>query len=89
MELADEDATRLEQRFEQLAGCVDAAAWDKLIGATSERMLRRLSATGMLDAATPEQLKAALALLGNALVDYTNVAITSIAQAELQQEPHR
>jgi hypothetical protein len=82
----DEQAKRLDERFKALAGNVSSSDWDKLIGATSERVLRRLSALGVFNDASPEQLGQALEVVGHSLVDYTNVAITSIAEGELKQE---
>ena len=71
-----------EARFKALAGCVPAETWDKLISATTERMLRQVAFTGALDQATPEQLAQAHQVLGTVLVEFTNVALTCVAQGE-------
>jgi hypothetical protein len=71
-----------EERFKQLAGYVSSDDWDKLINFTAERILRRLAGAGLFDTAEPEQLKQAHELVGTALVDFVNVALTSVAEGE-------
>lgn len=71
-----------EARFKALAASVAPETWDKLISATTERMLRQVAFTGALDNATPEQLAQAHQVLGGVLVEFTNVALTCVAQGE-------
>lgn len=76
-----------EARFKSLAACVPPETWDKLIATTTERMLRQLAFTGALDDATPEQLAQAHQVLGGVLVEYTNVALTCVAQGDTRVQP--
>ncbi|MDB5098335.1 MAG: hypothetical protein JWM80_2756 [Cyanobacteria bacterium RYN_339] len=72
-----------DERFKQLAAYVKAEDWDQLVNFTAERILRRLAGAGLFDTAQPEQLKQAHDLVGTALVDFVNVALTCVAEGEL------
>lgn len=72
----------VEARFKQLASAVSNEDWDKLVSVTAERILRRLAGAGLLDEADPAKLQQALQLVGSALVDYTNVALTCVAEGD-------
>jgi hypothetical protein len=74
-----------DERFKQLAACVSAEDWDKLVNFTAERILRRLAGAGLLDQADPELLRQAHELVGTALVDFANVALTCVAEGEAKQ----
>lgn len=76
----------LEDRFKQLAAAVSAEDWDKLVQGTTERIMQRLVAGGVLADASPEQLTRGIQLVGSALVDYTNVALTTVALGQLARE---
>jgi hypothetical protein len=73
----------VEARFKQLAASVSNEDWDKLVSVTAERILRRLAGAGLVDEADPAKLQQALQLIGSALVDYTNVALTCVAEGEV------
>ena len=77
----------VEARFQSLAGCVDPETWSKLIGHTADRLLKRLAMVGVMADVDVTQLQQARELVGEALVDYTNVALTCVAQGELGVEP--
>ena len=76
----DHDA--VDARFKELAGYVSSEDWDKLVNFTAERIMRRLAAVGVFDAAQPEVLQQAHEQVGSALVDFVNVALTSVAAGE-------
>ena len=75
----------VEARFQQMAGCVDPDTWSKLITHTADRMLQRLATIGVMADVEMEALIQARNVVGEALVDYTNVALTCVAQGELKQ----
>lgn len=76
----------VEARFQHLAGLVPQDEWQKLVAGTTDAVLKRLAGCGALDAATPETMAAAYSLIGQLLVDYTNVVLTSVAAAEVSGE---
>lgn len=86
MEESTPISAAVEARFKALAGCVDEAEWSKLITAVSDRMLKHLSLLGLIQDASPEQLVAARNAIGQQLVEYTNVALTCVAQREIEGE---
>lgn len=73
----------VDARFQALAGSVDPETWSKLIGHTSERLLKRLAIIGVMADLDMSQLEQANEVVGQALVDYTNVALTCVAEGEL------
>ncbi|HEY9720776.1 MAG TPA: hypothetical protein V6D47_02115 [Oscillatoriaceae cyanobacterium] len=75
----------VEARFRALAGCVGDEDWSKLITAVSDRLLKRLSLLGLIQDASAEQLVAARNEIGNQLVEFTNVALTCVAQGEIER----
>jgi hypothetical protein len=77
----------VEARFQALAACVDNDTWSKLIGHTAERLLKRLAIIGVMADVDMAQLEQAREVVGEALVDYTNVALTCVAQGEIGPEP--
>lgn len=77
----------VEARFRALACSVDEETWAKLISGTADMVLSRLTAVGLIQEATPEQLLQAREQLGRLLVDFTNVALTCVAQGEAGQLP--
>ena len=74
-----------DERFMQLAACVSQEDWDKLINFTAERILRRLAGAGVISDADPELIRLAHAVVGTALVDFVNVALTCLAEGEARQ----
>ena len=72
-----------DERFRALAGCVDQDTWAKLIGHTTDHLLKRLAMSGMMADLEMNQLQQARELIGEVLVGFTNVSLTCIAQAEL------
>lgn len=70
----------VEARFRALAAAVSDDDWGRLVKGTADVALRKLGACGALDEASPEALAQAHQLLGQLLVDYTNVALTCVAQ---------
>lgn len=78
----------VDARFRALAACVPDEDWNKLVVATTEAVLRRLAACGAVDGATPESIETGYRLVGELLVDYTNVVLTSVAAGlEAKGEP--
>lgn len=77
----------VEARFQALAACVDNETWSNLIGHTSDRLLKRLAIIGVMADVDLAQLEQAREVVGEALVDYTNVALTCVAQGEIGPEP--
>jgi hypothetical protein len=73
----------VEARFQRLAALVPQEDWQTLVAGTTDAVFKRLAACGALDAATPETMGVAYNLVGQLLVDYTNVVLTSVAAAEL------
>jgi hypothetical protein len=71
-----------DERFKQLAACVSQEDWDKLINFTTERILRRLAGANVISDADPELIRQAHELVGSALVDFANVALTCVAEGE-------
>ena len=69
----------VEARFQALAAAVPEADWQKLVAGSTDALLRRLSTCGALDGATPEALEAGYKLIGQLMVDYTNVVLTVVA----------
>lgn len=76
----------VEERFQRLAGLVPQEDWQKLVAGTTDAVLKRLAGCGALDAATPETMGVAYTLVGQLLVDYTNVVLTSVAAAQVAGE---
>lgn len=72
-------AAAVEARFRALASCVPEEDWNKLVSGTAEAILRRLAACGAVDGATQAALETGYRLVGELLVDYTNVVLTSVA----------
>ncbi|MEB3284117.1 MAG: hypothetical protein VKN33_02370 [Candidatus Sericytochromatia bacterium] len=72
----------VEAHFQRLAGLISQDDWQKLIAGTTDAVLKRLAGCGAMDGATPESLEAAYKTIGQLLVDYTNVILTSVAQAD-------
>ena len=72
----------IEARYKELAGRLTTEAWDQLVSVTARRMLGRLAMAGVFDEADPAKIQQGFELLGQSLVDFTNVALTSIAQGE-------
>ena len=79
-------STAVEARFRALAAVVPAEDWQKLVSGTSEVALRRLAACGAVEGASQEALEAGFRLIGELLVDYTNVVLTSVATGLEAQE---
>jgi hypothetical protein len=69
----------VEARFKALATSVPDADWEKLVAGSTDAVLRRLSGCGALDGASPEALETGYKLVGQLLVDYTNVVLTLVA----------
>ena len=76
----------VEARFQSLATSVDQETWSKLISHTADRLLKRLAIVGVMADVDMAQLQQAREVVGEALVDYTNVALTCVAQGELESE---
>lgn len=74
----------VQARFQALAGSVDQDTWSKLITFTSDRMLRRLALAEVVTEADPAKLQAARQALGEMLVEFTNAALTCVAEGELK-----
>lgn len=72
----------VDRRFHALADAVGQEDWNKLIGAVTDRMLKRLALTGLIQDASPESLQQGRLVIGELLVEYTNVALTLVAQGE-------
>lgn len=72
-----------EARFQALAASVDQATWTKLLNHASDHILRRLAMMGALGEVDVTQLAEVRQAIGEALVDYTNVALTCVAQADV------
>ncbi len=78
----------VEARFRALAASVPDEEWNKLVVATTEAVLRRLAACGAVDGASASSLETGYRLVGELLVDYTNVVLTSVASGlEAKGEP--
>lgn len=75
----------VEARFKQLAASVPPETWDKLVTAVSDRLLSRLNMSGLITDASPEQLQQARLMIGELLIEYTNVALTCVAEGETKQ----
>jgi hypothetical protein len=72
-----------EDRFQAMASCVDQDTWAKLIGHTTDHLLKRLAMAGFLTDMDMNQLQEARAMIGEVLVSFTNVSLTCVAQGEL------
>ena len=77
---------QVEARFKALAAAVPGDRWNQLIAATSDRLLRRLALIELLEA-DPAKLQRARQLIGELLVEYTNVALTCVAAGEAGAGP--
>ena len=75
----------VEARFRALAGCVPDEDWRKLVGATTEAVFKRLAASGVITDAGPEALQRGMQLVGQLLVDHTNVVLTAVAAGSERQ----
>jgi hypothetical protein len=71
-----------EARFKSLAACVAPEDWDKLVTATTDRLLRAIGFTGAFDAASADQLAQVRQVIGATVVEYTNVTLTVVAQGD-------
>lgn len=75
----------VDARFKALAGAVDQEAWSQLITFTSDRLLRRLAVAGVFAEVSAEQMLDARNAVGEVLVEYTNAALTCVAEGELRE----
>lgn len=76
----------VEARFRALAAVVPEEDWNKLVSHATQSVMRRLASCGAVDGASQEALEAGLRLVGELLVDYTNVVLTSVAAGLEAQE---
>jgi hypothetical protein len=72
----------VEARFRALANAVSDEDWNKLIGAVSDRLLKRLALIGLVAEPDADKLQQARQMIGELLVEYTNVALTCVAQGQ-------
>jgi hypothetical protein len=75
----------VEARFKELAAAVPEADWNKLIGGVTDRLLSRLALIGLVTEPDAALLQKGRLTIGETLVEFTNVALTAVAQGELEK----
>lgn len=88
--MSDEEQTpippEVDARFRALATAVSDQDWGRLVKGTADVAMRKLANCGALDGASPESMEKAYTLLGELMVDFTNVVLTCVAQGQIAQE---
>lgn len=76
----------VEERFRALATSVSDDDWAKLVKGTADVAMRKLGACGAFDNASPAAIEQAYQLVGQLMVDFTNVSLTCVAQGLVAKE---